>query len=378
MTAPLESMDDDIAISSNDDHHCADDVDVDDAAMMVTGMHRGAYLRMLRDWERHDEEERQAALEVDIETTANDTIRLSSGNVVLQYEQYLTHQRYYDDLKHIDCRYIDYGSFNVTTTNTTSTDDNSCRLMLMMEQDKSLGKGGLCWDAAFVLGDYLSRHFDLHVKSRRTDALTRVLELGCGTGVAGLIMARTISYLHVCLTDLPLCMPLVRRNVARNIPLESIVWCESNSDKQAASDLLQCPHEQTLLREYILPLMDAQSWNEDLSCFPNSAAASGTTVSSFVLDWSNVGIHHEGQYDVVVGADVVASLYDPIALTDTIRRVCHDQSVVFICFRNRLATIQEEFEQAMACYFTLQIVKPESRNRNPEVHLLIAKLIAKE
>ena len=99
-------------------------------------MKRGEFLRQLRLMEHADQAEREQDNEVIQEEELQDVIRvLRNGRKVLRYDSYLAHQRYYDDLKHVDCNYIDYGCVGVC--------GSDCDGRLVIEQDKSLGKGGL-------------------------------------------------------------------------------------------------------------------------------------------------------------------------------------------------------------------------------------------
>jgi hypothetical protein len=61
--------------------------------------------------------------QIDVLPTNNNNDRPCT---VLRYESYLKHQRYHDDLKHVDCDFIDFQNDN-----------------LIIQQDKTLGKGGL-------------------------------------------------------------------------------------------------------------------------------------------------------------------------------------------------------------------------------------------
>eukprot|EP00929_Paragymnodinium_shiwhaense_P040912 TRINITY_DN21289_c0_g1_i3.p1 TRINITY_DN21289_c0_g1~~TRINITY_DN21289_c0_g1_i3.p1 ORF type:complete len:297 (+),score=63.84 TRINITY_DN21289_c0_g1_i3:62-952(+) len=69
--------------------------------------------------------------------------------------------------------------------------------------------GGVVWSGGELLAQILPRLSGLRGK--------RVLDLGSGTGVAGLAAAACGA--NVKLTDLPAAMPLLERNVARNLAL---------------------------------------------------------------------------------------------------------------------------------------------------------------
>lgn len=163
-----------------------------DALMM-----RCYYLKQLRQLEQQDEAERAKSNLSKFEQQDHaDFIHLAPGVTLLHYESFLRHQDYYDDLKHIDHAMINYGNFGTDTP-------------LLIEQDKRLGKGGLCWDAAFILGEYLIEILE------QTVSPISIIELGCGTGICGLMVAKAAP-VKITMTDLPELMPLLQRNLGRN------------------------------------------------------------------------------------------------------------------------------------------------------------------
>ena len=82
-------------------------------------MRRGDHLRMLRMMAEQDEAERALAINDGnnaggdsssaLEQDKYDVLPTSGGSKMLHYDSYLRHQRFYDDLKHIDYQYIDFG-----------------------------------------------------------------------------------------------------------------------------------------------------------------------------------------------------------------------------------------------------------------------------
>lgn len=326
---------------------CDDDVD-DELDPAEIWMRRGAHLRNLRELERQDEAARQSADEDQEDTHTehqhrsrddareDEFVELDSGDRVLQYESYLAHQRYYDDLKHVDYRYIDFGKFG-----------NNDDARLIIEQDKTLGKGGLVWDAAFILGDHViaQRAQEDGSPQPRLRHQSGVVELGCGTGLCGMMVAKAIPNLHVFLTDLPDLMPLLTRNVHRNFEniLPASVPCEAEPLPP-----LTCSHRKT----------------------------SQSPVAAQVLDWADVQADASNAmtYDVILGADVVASLYDPVALAKTIHALAHGDTVVYLTFKERLSSIHRQFESAVDDLFDQwEIYDPPPhtrRNRNPDVRIM--------
>lgn len=276
-------------------------------------MMRGEQLRQLKvllEQEETVQEEHEYDLEQDQPSDQVD--QLLDGRTVLRYESYLQHQRYYDDLKHVDCSFIDFGNG------------------LLIEQDKSLGKGGLCWDAAIILAE--------HVVDQEQDLLKhkkQTLELGAGTGVCGLWIASRMEGCHVTMTDLPELLPLLQRNLALND--------STNNPNQTAC----FPIPPTLIRL--------------------------GTASATILSWGCHKDYPSIPYDVILGADIVASLYDPIALAETIWDLSHATSVVFISYKGRLKGPHEQFEQRFRQLFAkVEQLNPQSRNKNPQVWILKA------
>ena len=93
---------------------------------------------------------------------------------------------------------------------------------LLVEQDQSLHNscGGIVWESAFCLAEYLRRHIKRRCKRPPVSNAAglkgcRVLEVGAGCGLLGMAMA-VMGAKEVVLTDHPDAMPLLRRNVQRN------------------------------------------------------------------------------------------------------------------------------------------------------------------
>lgn len=83
-------------------------------------------------------------------------------------------------------------------------------LQVAEQHDGLDGEAGVVvWDAALVLAHYLAAAVD---RGRLRLAGARVLELGAGTGCAGLAAA-ALGAAEVVLTDRPQLLPLLRHNV---------------------------------------------------------------------------------------------------------------------------------------------------------------------
>jgi len=281
-------------------------------AMFVRGMH----LRKIREIVEADERERaEAKLEDELVVTENEVDYLSTGQSVLRYDSYLSHQRYYDDCKHIDHEFIDYGK----------TEGGNC----VIQQQKSLGKGGFCWDAALILAEHLLTTKSLSDKP--------ILELGAGTGLCGILLAKA-SKCNVEITDMSELLPLMQRNIALNF--SNVTQMFSNNDTS--------------------------------SLYQNGIQQGLGSCTARTLDW---GARNDGRkYSMIIGADVVNSLYDPIKLAETIHSLCQIDSEVHISCKSRLDEPLKHFETRMRELFgSVQSVKPiGSRNKNPGVYIFQA------
>ena len=286
-----------------------EDVGLADAMMM-----RGSHLRKLRELAEADERGREEEEDAYDDEQQDVIMRLDNGKSVMRYESYLAHQRYYDDLKHVDCDYIDYSG-------------------LVVEQQKSLGKGGLCWDAAFILAEHLISAGN-HNSISKHDA---ILELGAGTGLCGLLLATEVSC-HVEITDLPSLLPLMQRNVALNFDT-----------------------------------VDDLSKKDQQVLYGSEHSSSKGTCEARILEWGPQPASSK-KYNIILGADVVASLYDPVALAETIHQLSLPDATVYISYKGRLDGPHERFEQRMQqLYRDVQPrISPTSRNKNPGVYVLQA------
>jgi predicted nicotinamide N-methyase len=176
----------------------------------------------------------------------------------------------------------------------------------VIEQDRSVGKGGLVWDAGFVLAEHV-----INAKEWKSKKPTSIVELGAGTGVTGLMVAKACPTAKVHLTDLPELQPLLKKNAGEtsNASVDVLEWGGSGSDK----------------------------------------------------------------YDVILGADVVASIYDSSGLVKTIYDLANPDSRVYLACNDRLAGCIEKFENQMKQLFThVERRKAVSSNRNPDVWIMFA------
>jgi predicted nicotinamide N-methyase len=187
---------------------------------------------------------------------------------------------------------------------------------------------------------------------------TRIIELGAGTGLCGLMLAKAATNCHVTITDLPELLPLMQRNVFLNF---------GGSDP---GDSKYCSLDDACWR---VLLQDRQEQTHR-----HRASSLGTAdVAARVLCWGvEQDYSHVETFDVVLGADVVASLYDPLLLAQTIHSLSHDKSMVYVSYKGRLTGPHKQFQAALLELFErVEVLRPHPncRNRNPDVFILKAE-----
>ena len=101
----------------------------------------------------------------------------------------------------------------------------------------------------------------------------------------------------------------------------------------------------------------------------------GRSVSCRVLRWGVESDLAGAPYDVVIGADVVTSLYDPVALARTFHALSGPGTRVYVSGKTRLAGPHDAFGGEMARLFgSVRVVDggPRSRLRSPGVFVIVA------
>lgn len=93
---------------------------------------------------------------------------------------------------------------------------------IKIEQEGSVGIGGMVWDAAIVLAKFLAKHKGIY------KGVKRVLELGSGTGLCGAAVAMLNPDIEVVITDqrshLGLIMTNIQINNLFNAKCEELDW----------------------------------------------------------------------------------------------------------------------------------------------------------
>ena len=111
-----------------------------------------------------------------------------------------------------------------TTTTTTTSSSSSNARMIHVEQKQELENscGGIVWESAFALAEYLRKTvFEKKKKKKKKNAtkttlLRDCIDIGAGTGFLGIWVHKVAKMQRTVLTDTMKCFDLMRRNVERN------------------------------------------------------------------------------------------------------------------------------------------------------------------
>ncbi|KAL8163933.1 UNVERIFIED_CONTAM: EEF1A lysine methyltransferase 3 [Gekko kuhli] len=177
-------------------------------------------------------------------------------------------------------------------------------LSIVQHHGSRLGVAAPVWEAALALCDYFEEH-KLNFWGKK------VLELGAGTGIVGILVALLGG--DVTITDLPVALKQIEENVHRNLPAEC------------------------LARTKVCPL----SWGLDHLEFPSD-------------------------YDFILGADIVYLKDTYPALIRTLQHLCGPQSTIYLSSKMR----QEHstvlfFETLLPMHFTSKLAfRDENENIN--------------
>ena len=148
--------------------------------------------------------------------------------------------------------------------------------LFICENSGNMGIAGKVWDSSFVLMEYLtSKAVDLDIRHRH------VLELGAGTGIAGLKVALLLKPKSILLTDMTDYVPLLKCNITINnlhhvASADVLEWGKgpNHSLKEEyslviASDVVYFPEGYEPLVKTIETLLNRQSQPVEMVYFHN-------------------------------------------------------------------------------------------------------------
>ncbi|KAF9984791.1 Methyltransferase-like protein 21D [Modicella reniformis] len=231
--------------------------------------------------------------------------------------------------------------------------DHSIKALEIDEDPSGLLRGGVgstIWDAGIVLAKFLERSnvLALAVATAAADSNTtvNVLELGAGTGIVGLAVARMLSaknrMARIVLTDKDNVVLLLQRNVEKNrsngVDIEARVldWEAVSGIKVAAS----------------LPAADGA--RTQLESVSSSSIDPAVTDNHELLDT---------EWDLVILSDCiwVPALYPP--LIGTINTIIKsDRTELVIAFEKRSFAEEMEFFAMLGKTFRFSDIKPKDQD----------------
>ncbi len=191
-----------------------------------------------------------------------------------------------------------------------------------------VGTGATVWDSALVLAKYLERPGTLKLFSALRSA--KVVELGCGTGLVALVLARLLPNATIVVTDQPRVLELTAKSVA------------------LCSDSVRA-------RVSMMPLV----WG-------NSSEAQGLLAS----------MQPKAYPDLVVFSDLITwpELHAP--LVDTLTQICGPGTQVLFANEKRDFAREAEFYALLSRDFTFSHVAPEAQDavyKSEDIYLFTAR-----
>ena len=247
------------------------------------------------------------------------------------------------------------------------------------------GVGSTIWDAAIVLAKYLERSplIPSTTPSPPSPQPFRVLELGAGTGIVGLAVARLMQSRkipgEVVLTDKENVLPILQKNVDENpcpgvqLTAEQLDWVavsgipaildpedptegESNEGKQEADPQLPKP-----AADSNVPPSTENATKSHISSSSTSAAttaSAGETSAATTSELLNV------EWDMVLLSDCIwiSGLYEPLLGTLNLILPPGSKGQLMIVFEKRKFNEEMEFFASLGKSFRFRDIKPEEQD----------------
>jgi predicted nicotinamide N-methyase len=223
--------------------------------------------------------------------------------------------------------------------------------------------GSTVWDTAIVLAKYLEKAPILTSIASTSQRSLNILELGSGTGLVGLAVARMLSAAgitaRIVLTDKANVLPLLQRNMEKN-PVRGVELEAHVLDWEAVSGIKAKATEK--------PSEDSE---EAKPASVETAPVTGTestaaTQPVAITTVSDTDSLVSTEWDLVILSDCIwfPALYAP--LTGTLARILKpgSSSQLIVAFEKRNFSQEMEFFAALGKSFTFRDVKPEEQDSN--------------
>ena len=190
------------------------------------------------------------------------------------------------------------------------------KVSVRQDHDAQVHTGGIVWETAFLLATYLEHQPGTLPSATAAGGRAKVLELGSGCGLLGLVLAHTGA--EVVLSEHPLAVPNLRYNVAENLGV-----LESSSSGTARVVQLD--------------------WGEQKDV--EAVRALGHAPS--------------GTFDVIVGTDVIFAERWVTPLLRTMHQLSAADTTIWLCVQERCAAAHAKMLASLPEYFNdVAIISP--------------------
>ena len=216
-----------------------------------------------------------------------------------------------------------YDSLLKSETKRDETETN----FIIIEQDNEcqIHTGGIVWETSYLLASFLESKFK---ESSLSLPLGKTLEIGAGCGMLGLVLAAKPLCSSMVLTETEGPMKILRQNVEFN---KERCYPSSKQNKNKFNT------------------------NDDNHSFSINAKVHSLNWNNFEEDIRNSNndlLPHS--FDTIVGTDVVFSTDLVIPLLQTISKMSHEQTNIYLCLQERCKDAHELLLQKIPNYFTYQ------------------------
>ena len=176
-------------------------------------------------------------------------------------------------------------------------------IIIKQENDCQSHTGGIVWETSYLLAIYLQEKFEIDTfdpsttcaKKGSSPLLGKLLEVGSGCGMLGLIMSSSQLCKKVVMTETNEVMPNLIKNLKYNISSDGFCSSEKVSARQLRWD----------------------AYKEDIRNSPDDLEAHS--------------------FDTILGTDVIFSTSLVKPLLSTLRKMSHDGTQVYLCVQVRCA-----------------------------------------